>query len=87
VGEWVIGANFQIIAKLTTLGKQKHVPAYQFAIAYAGVGDNDQVVRWLEKAYEERSDFLVVLRVEPLFDPFRSDQGFQDLQHRIGLPP
>ncbi len=41
---------------------------------------------WLEKAYEERSDYLLLLKREPLADPVRSDPRFQALVRRIGLP-
>jgi hypothetical protein len=41
---------------------------------------------WLEKAYKERSDFLLVLKVDPLFDGLRPDPRFQDLLRRIGFP-
>jgi hypothetical protein len=73
--------------KLAILSKHTHVPSISFALVYLGLGDNDQAVTWLEKAYGERSDFLLVLRVDPLFDALRPDPRFQDLIHRIGLPP
>jgi len=75
-----------MIADLKTLAKHKRVPAYQFAIAYVGVGDADQAIEWLNKAYNERSDFLVCSKVEPLFDTLHSDPRFHDLIHRVGLP-
>lgn len=73
--------------KLAILSRQTHVPSISFALVYLGLGDNDQAVTWLEKAYGERSDFLLVLRVDPLFDALRPDPRFQDLMHRVGLPP
>ena len=73
--------------KLAILSRQTHVPSISFALVYLGLGDNDQAVTWLEKAYGERSDFLLVLRVDPLFDALRPNPRFQDLIHRIGLPP
>ncbi len=41
---------------------------------------------WLEKAYEERSNYLAYLKVFPIVDPLRSDPRFTDLVLRIGLP-
>jgi hypothetical protein len=56
------------------------------AIVYVGLGDRERAVAWLDKAYQDRSAFLIWLKVEPLFDPLRSDPGFQDLLRRVGLP-
>jgi hypothetical protein len=42
-------------------------------------------MEWLEKAYQERSDFLNILKVDPVFDGLRADWRFQDLLRRIGL--
>ena len=71
--------------ELATLSKHKPVPAICFALIYIGLGNKDQAIAWLEKAYQERSDFLLVLNVDPLFDVLRADPRFQDLVRRIGL--
>ncbi|HEY1467438.1 MAG TPA: hypothetical protein VGF61_00235, partial [Candidatus Acidoferrum sp.] len=42
---------------------------------------------WLEKACGERTSRLGYLKVEPLWDPLRTDLRFTDLVSRIGLPP
>ncbi len=73
------------IDELTALSKQKRVPAICFALVYAGLGENDQTMEWLEKAYQERPDFLNILKVDPVFDGLRADRRFQDLLRRIGL--
>ena len=53
---------------------------------YAGLDDKEQTLRWLEKAYEERSAFLVWIRVDEEFDRFRSDPRFQEFVHRMNFP-
>lgn len=72
--------------ELTLLSKRKRVPAICFVLIHAGLHENDQALAWLEKAYKERSDFLLVLKVDPLFDGLRGDPRFQDLVRRIGFP-
>ena len=72
--------------ELIVLSNQKHVPAICFALVYIGLGDRDEAVTRLEEAYKERSDFLLVLSVDPLFDGLRSDPRFQDLLRRMKLP-
>ena len=39
----------------------------------------------LEKAYEERSNYVAYIKVFPIVDPLRSDPRFQDLVRRLGL--
>ena len=54
------------------------------ALIYVGLGDRDQAMIWLDKAYQARFNPSILLR--PAFDPLRSDARFQDLLRRIGLP-
>jgi TolB-like protein/DNA-binding winged helix-turn-helix (wHTH) protein/Flp pilus assembly protein TadD len=54
------------------------------AIIYAGLGDRDAALNWLDKAYEARFNPSILLR--PAFDPIRTDARFKDLLHRIGIP-
>jgi Flp pilus assembly protein TadD len=55
------------------------------ALIYVGLGDHDQAMIWLNKAYEARFNPSILLR--PAFDPLRSDARFKDLRRHIGLPP
>jgi len=54
------------------------------ALIYVGLGDNDQAMAWLEKAFQARFNPSILLR--PAFDPIRADPRFRDLKARIGLP-
>ena len=76
----------QILEQLAATSKQRYVPAQSFAIVYTGLGDKDQAFAWLDKAYEERSNRLAYLKVEPTWDRLRSDPRFDALLRRIGLP-
>jgi hypothetical protein len=49
------------------------------------VGDKEEALADLEKAYSAHFGFLTTLKVEPAFDPLRSDTRFQDLLRRVGL--
>jgi Tfp pilus assembly protein PilF len=78
---------FRLASQLKALTARKHVPAYQFAIVYAGTRDVDEAIKNLEHAYRERADFLLYLKNDPLFDGLRADSRFQDIERRIGLEP
>ena len=76
----------KVIGELEQLAKQKYVSPYFIAVIYAGLGDRDQTFAWLEKAYQERHQYMTLIGVEPVFDPVRSDPRFANLIRRIGLP-
>jgi Flp pilus assembly protein TadD len=76
----------KILAELQRLSEHSYVQATDVALVYAGLGDKDKAFAWLDKAYEEHSFALSNLKVEPRFDPLRSDPRFTDLLRRMGLP-
>ncbi len=61
--------------------------AVEIALVNVGLGEKDQAMEWLNKAYEERSGLLVYLKAESMFDSLRADPRFQDLVRRVGLSP
>jgi len=66
--------------------KRSNVGAYDIAIIEVGLGDKDRALAWLDKAYEDRSFFLLNLKNEPELDPLRSDPRFEDLLRRMNFP-
>jgi len=78
----------QALVTVKDLQKQsqtKHVPAYHFAIAYAGLDDQAAVIEWLGKSYDERDGHLVNLKVHPAFDRLRANPQFHELIRRMNL--
>jgi TolB-like protein/DNA-binding winged helix-turn-helix (wHTH) protein/Tfp pilus assembly protein PilF len=69
------------------LSRQKFVPADAMGHIYVGLGEKGKAFEWLEKGYERHSIGLggVDLKVDPLWDPLRSDPRFADLLHRMNL--
>ena len=53
---------------------------------YVGLDEKDEAFAWLEKAYQERSWWLVWIKMDPKVDSLRSDARFTDLMRRIGFP-
>ena len=49
----------------------QYVPAFSIAFVYMGLGDNDRALDWLEKAYEDRSTYMVYAKTDALLDPIR----------------
>ena len=74
-----------ILKELDGLSKQKYVSPFPIAVAYIGLGDHDRAFEELEKARAERSWAMGMLRVNPVFDPLRSDKRFTALLQHVNL--
>ncbi|MBV8856452.1 MAG: hypothetical protein JOZ02_05780 [Acidobacteria bacterium] len=73
--------------KLNERGKRgEYAPASEYVNAYTRLGDKGQALSWLDKAVQERNQFALEVRGNPLYDKLRSDPRFQDLVNRAGLP-
>jgi serine/threonine protein kinase len=80
----------RVLDRLNELSKQKYVPAGYRAMIYIGLGEKDKAFEWLEKSYEERyviAEGAADIKVDPVFDPLRSDPRFADLLRRMNLQP
>ncbi len=75
-----------IVARLNLLSKQTYVPPYPLGVIYAGLGDKDQAITLLEKAYQVHDSWMDYLGVDPRLDSLRSDPRFVGLLHRLNLP-
>jgi TolB-like protein/Tfp pilus assembly protein PilF len=76
----------KILSELLELNKRRYVTPAALANVYIGLGNKDEAFVWLEKAFQERSNYLAYLKVFPILDPLRSDPRFTDLAQRVGLP-
>ena len=76
----------KLLAELKEQSKQRFVASYWIALIYVGLDEKDEAFAWLEKAYQERSWWLVWIKMDPMVDSLRSDARFIDLMRRIGFP-
>jgi len=77
----------KILRELEALSKRERVSPAYIARIHIGLGEKDRAFEWLRKAYEERSDHLLSIGVDPVYDPLRSDPRFIELLRGIGLAP
>ena len=61
-------------------------PNYMDATRFASIGETQKALDALEQAYAERETFMMVVKVDPRFDPLRDDPRFQNLLRRVGFP-
>ena len=76
---------FEVLDRLKAISAVNYVSPFDFALVHLGLGDRDSALKWLELAYKSRSYELVSARVDPKFDPIRSDVSFLKLLRRLGL--
>jgi tetratricopeptide (TPR) repeat protein len=76
----------EILAVLSDLAKQKYIAPYFLAGIHVGLGEDAGALEYLEKAFAERSHWLLYLHIDPGMDALRPNPQFQDLLRRIGLP-
>ncbi|MEO5697505.1 MAG: winged helix-turn-helix domain-containing protein [Burkholderiaceae bacterium] len=72
--------------EMERLSARRFVTAYGVALVYAGLGDKEQALAWLDKAFAERSHWLVWLRLDPRWKSLRGDPRFAALVERMKYP-
>ena len=76
-----------LVGELKEMSKQSFRGSYDRAILYTALGEQDKAFEQLNKAYEERSGWIINLKVEPQFDSLRTDPRYAPLLQRLNLSP
>ncbi len=80
-----VAAAEGILDALKEIAGRTYVPPYYIAAVYAGFDDWPRDLEWLEKGRRLRDNWLVFLRVDPIWDRFRAETGFEALARDIGF--
>jgi len=89
---WVIAASGnrreaeQLIQEMINYSKRHYLDPSFIAFTYAGLGENNKAIEWLERGYQQRARFMIYLKVIRDVDNLRSDARFQDLLLRMNFP-
>lgn len=73
----------QMLEKLQAIASRKYVSSYDTAIVYSGMGDREQAINCLYKAYEESAYLLTYIKVDPLLDSLRDESRFKTLINKV----
>lgn len=73
------------IQALQARRQERYVPPYNLALVFAGLGEPDSALQWLQLALAERDVHLNFLR-DHKWDALRSRREFRSLMRRVGLP-
>jgi len=94
VWKWALGRSLALggqkdeARKIAAEIAKKPLPLETWGLAelYAGLGDKDETLRWLEAAYKIRWGWMPWIRQVPSFKFLRGDPRFEDLARRMNLP-
>jgi hypothetical protein len=86
-GQWGRQAQaHRALQALEEMNKRHPVDPAPLARAHMGMGHREEALRWLEKAYDQHSSGIVTLKVEPIYDPVRSDPRFTEIIRKMQFP-
>ena len=74
------------ILQKVILNSSTDLDFYSIAYIYTALGDRDNAFKWLEKVYEMKSAYLIVIKSDPEWDPLHSDPRYKALLKKMGLP-
>jgi len=77
--------SLQALENLKKMQKDTYVSPVYVALVYHALHDEQQEFTWLQKGYEDRAEWLLWLRFEPMFDGQREDPRFQELVKKVGV--
>lgn len=78
----------RILEQLNELvGRQSYVSPYSIALIHAALEDKEQAFEWLDRAYRERDESFIHLKVDPRLDSLRSDPRLAEMMQLIKLAP
>ncbi len=72
---------------LQRLSTRRYVSPHSIATVYVGLGRTEEAIDWLQRAADERSNWMIFLNVDPVFDPIRQHPRFMRILDRIGGEP
>ncbi len=75
-----------ILARLDSMSRTQYVTAYGPALVYAQLNQRDSAFAWLDRAYAERTNWMVWLNRDPRWRSVRDDPRFLKIVSQMRLP-
>lgn len=74
-----------ILGQLRELSEKQYVDPCYIAWIYTGLGKKELAFHWLDRAYEKRSNWMIMLKKDPFFDSLRSDLRYETLLKKLNF--
>ena len=75
------------LARLRELSARQYVSPYNMALVCLSLGRKGEALGWLDRAYDERAEWMIYLSVDPRLDRLRGEPRFEELLRRVGFAP
>ena len=72
------------LSELLARAETRYVPPANLALIYAGLGDTEQTLHWLEQGLEDR-DVRMTFLLDPKWDRWRENSRFRGILRQVGL--
>jgi DNA-binding winged helix-turn-helix (wHTH) protein/tetratricopeptide (TPR) repeat protein len=76
----------EMLSRLDRIAKNRYVSPYIRAYVYAGLGERENALAALEKAFDENAIWLIWLNVDMQFQSLRSEPRFKSLLEKLNFP-
>jgi len=73
------------LQKLVSAESTNYVSPYYMAALCLALERKEETIDWLKRAFNDRNNWLVFLKIDPLFDDFRSEPEYESLVEKVGL--
>ena len=73
------------LVEMDKLSSKRFVSPYHVATIYAGLGDKEKALELLKLCLEQKSAWLIFIKVDPFWDNLRFDPRFIELLKKVGL--
>jgi DNA-binding winged helix-turn-helix (wHTH) protein/TolB-like protein/Flp pilus assembly protein TadD len=77
----------KLLGEMMAARSKQYVSPMDIAMVYHALGKKDEMYLWLDRAYEDQSEMLLVLQLDPQWDDLRSDSRFQNLVRKVQRDP
>jgi tetratricopeptide (TPR) repeat protein len=71
--------------EMENMAKQSYISPLYIGLIYDALGERDREFDYYAKAYDDRSEYLLWLTLDPVFDEVRGDPRFNDLVKRVAV--
>jgi tetratricopeptide (TPR) repeat protein len=74
-----------LLEDLRRMSGERYVPPYNLALVHQGLGEREEALDWLEKAFDARDVLLTFVAVDSKWDALRTNERFVRLLERMKL--
>lgn len=80
-----VGEAHNLLVEMEKSANGRYLPAPLLARIHVGLGERDRAIERLQQGIEERSFWMTMLKMDPVYDDIRGDARFHELLRHVGF--